>query len=249
MTGAAGGIGRATTERLVAEGASVVATDLTDASLEWTSGAGSIAAVAADITDEDTNVALVSTAVERFGGLNAMVLNAGIVGQQTIEREMMDAFDRMIEVNVRAVALGMRAGLPSLRESGDGAIVVTGSVSGLFGDPTLWSYNASKAAVVNMARSVSLDVAHTGVRVNSICPGPIRTNMTGSVEGTDMGDAMKARVPLQRFGEPHEVAAAISFLASPDASFITGVALPVDGGITCGTGQWNTYAGRKKGFW
>ncbi len=161
----------------------------------------------------------------------------------------------MIEVNVRGVALGCKAAVEAMGADGadgasgsGGSIVITGSVSGLRGDSGLWAYNASKGAVVNLARSVSLDVAHLGIRVNAVCPGPIRTAMTAPMEGRKIEEAMAARLPVGRFGQPDEVAAAISFLASPASSFITGVALPVDGGITAGTGQWSTYGGRQAGF-
>ena len=153
-----------------------------------------------------------------------------------------------LDINVRAVALGIRAALPALEAADGGAIVVTGSVSGLFGDSGLWAYNASKAAVVNLVRSVALDIGHLGIRINAVCPGPVRTAMTANVAGTDMERSMQARLPLQRFGDPAEIANVISFLASTEASFVTGAELPVDGGVTCGTGQWATTGGRRAGF-
>jgi len=150
------------------------------------------------------------------------------------------------------VALGCKAAIAVMTataaDNGGGSIVITGSVSGLHGDSGLFAYNTSKGAVVNLARAVALDVAHLGIRVNSVCPGPTRTAMTASTEGQPIEEAMAARIPLGRFGRPEEVAAAICFLASPDSSFISGVALPVDGGVTAGTGQWSTYGGRKAGY-
>ncbi len=250
VTGAGAGIGRATVELLVAQGAAVVAVDLHDEALAWLADAGpamaDVIAIPGSVTDRATNDAMVAAALEAHGRLDAVALNAGILAQGDIGGGSMDDFDRMMEVNVRAVALGMKAALPAM--GAGSSIVVTGSVSGLRGDSGLFAYNASKGAVVNLARAAALDVAHLGIRVNAVCPGPIRTAMTEATEGRTIGAAMAARVPLGRFGEPAEVAQAIAFLASPAASFISGVALPVDGGLTGGTGQWATHGGRSAGF-
>ncbi len=249
VTGAGSGIGRAAVERLVAEGAEVVAVDLTDDALSWLEATPEVLRVPGSVADEATNAAMVDAAVETHGRLDAVVLNAGVAAQGDIRRGSIEDFDRMIDVNVRAVALGCKAAVDAMSvEEAGGSIVITGSVSGLRGDSGLWAYNASKGAVVNLARSVSLDVAHLGIRVNAVCPGPIRTAMTAAMEGRKIEEAMAARLPVGRFGQPDEVAAVISFLASPASSFITGVALPVDGGITAGTGQWSTYGGRQAGF-
>lgn len=252
VTGAGSGIGRATVKRLIEEGAHVVAVDLSDESLAWTEAHDGVIRIPGSVTEESTNRAMVDAAVEANGRLDAVALNAGVVAQGDIVRGSMDDFDRMMAVNVRAVALGCKAAVAAMTDTAadnlGGSIVVTGSVSGLHGDSGLFAYNASKGAVVNMARAVALDVAHLGIRVNSVCPGPTRTAMTASTEGLPIEDAMAARIPLGRFGRPEEVAAAICFLASPDSSFINGVALPVDGGVTAGTGQWSTYGGRRAGF-
>lgn len=246
VTGAGSGIGRATVDLLVREGAHVVAVDLDDESLRWTETLDDVLRVPGSVTDEATNEAMVDAAMEAHGRLDAVALNAGIVVQGDISRGTMEDFDRVMDVNVRGVALGMRAALHVM--VGGASVVVTGSVSGLRGDSGLWAYNASKAAAVNLARAAALDVAHRNIRVNAVCPGPTRTAMTRATEGRTIGEAMAARVPLGRFGHPEEVAAAISFLASPASSFITGIALPVDGGVTSGTGQWATYGGLQAGY-
>lgn len=245
VTGAGSGIGAATVRLLVDEGAHVVAVDLDDAALAWAEGIRGVLRVPGSVTDPATNEAMIAAAVEAHGRLDAVALNAGILVQGDVVRGSMEDFDRVMDVNVRAVALGIKAAVDAM--AGGGSIVVTGSVSGLRGDSGLFAYNASKGAVVNLARAAALDVAHLGIRVNAVCPGPTKTGMTSATEGQPIAEAMAARVPLGRFGEPEEVAAAISFLASPASSFITGVALPVDGGVTSGTGQWATYGARKSG--
>ncbi|MDG2113297.1 MAG: SDR family oxidoreductase [Actinomycetota bacterium] len=245
VTGAASGIGRAAVERLREDGADVVAVDLTDEGLEWTRTVDRVVAIAGDVTSEDTNEAMVTAAVENFGGLHGVFLNAGVPGFGLIDRAPMAMFDKVMNVNVRAVALGMQAALPALRESDAGAILVTGSTSGIGADPGGWTYNASKAAVINMAKAAALDLAHEGIRVNAVCPGPTKTGMTAAVrDREESSETMRKRVPMARWGEASELAAAVSFLLSPDASFITGVALPVDGGITATTGQFPTYGGK-----
>jgi NAD(P)-dependent dehydrogenase (short-subunit alcohol dehydrogenase family) len=148
----------------------------------------------------------------------------------------MAVFDRAFDVNVRAVALGMRAAAGAMRSGGGGAIVVTASTAGFGGGPGRWPYSASKAAVINLVQSVAIDLALDGIRVNAVCPGPVHTAMTARHRGTDGYERLRRAVPQQRWAEPHEVAAAIAFLASAEASFITGVALPVDGGVSASNG-------------
>jgi|TARA_Y100000994_G_scaffold73022_2_gene59878 meso-butanediol dehydrogenase/(S,S)-butanediol dehydrogenase/diacetyl reductase len=247
VTGAGSGIGKATVARLADDGAKVVAVDLTEGSLEWTDDLDAVISLAGDVTDPALNERMVSLAVESFGRLDGAALNAGILVQGDITRGSMSDFDRVMDVNVRGVALGLKSTVEALAPAG-GSIAITGSVSGLRGDSGLWAYNASKGAVVNLARAAALDLGHLNIRVNAVCPGPIHTGLTEDTDGTEIADAMEARLPLGRFGEPEEVAAAISFLLSSDSSFITGAAIPVDGGITAGTGQWATYEGRKRGY-
>lgn len=251
VTGAAGGIGEAIVRLLHAQGANVIAVDLNDEGLEWAKELPGVLRIPGSVAEEATNAAMVSAAIEAHGRLDAVALNAGILVSGDILKGTMEDFDRVMNINVRSVALGLKASIQAMVDNegpGRGAIVVTGSVSGLGGDAGLFAYDTSKGAVVNLARAAAMDVAHLGIRVNAVCPGPTRTGMTAHTQGRRIEQAMAARLPLNRFGEPREVAEAIAFLASPASSFITGVALPVDGGVTAGTGQWATPGGLAAGF-
>ena len=237
VTGGASGIGRAVAEQILAEGGSVVVVDVDADALGWTDGHALSIPLVGDVTSEKTNRVMIETAASRFGGVHAVVLNAGLAVSGPIEPLDLDEFDRAIAVNLRAVLLGIRASIHALR--GGGAIVVTASVSGLGGDPNMWPYNAAKGGAVNLVRSASLDLAHQGIRVNAVCPGPIRTPMTAGIESLpEIREDLRSRIPLQRWGEPEEVARVITFLASDHASFVTGAIVPVDGGSTANSGQF-----------
>ena len=241
VTGAASGIGRAAVERFVAHDVSVVAVDRAADTLAWTEqheSAGRIHAVVGDVTEQAVNADAVAAAIERFGRLDAAVFNAGVsMGGDLLELPMTE-FDRSIEVNVRAVALGIRAVVPSLRANGAGRIVVTASTSGIAGDPNMWAYNAAKGAVINLVRAAAVDLGPDGITVNAVCPGPTETAMTERLRSLDAYDELRRRIPLQRWGRAEEIAAVIEFLTSPDASFVNGAVVPVDGGITANTGQF-----------
>ena len=239
VTGAASGIGRASTELIIERGGRVVALDVAAAALAGLAPHDRLRTVVGDVTSEAANAAAVALAETTWGRLDVLVLNAGVRGSGPIESVDLEVFDRAIDVNLRAAVLGLRAGLPALRRAGGGAVVITASNTGLNGEASRWPYAAAKAGVLNLMRSVALDVAAAGIRVNAVCPGPTITGMTGPIATDDPTryDALRRNVPQQRWAQPAEIAEAIWFLASPAASFITGVALPVDGGVSANTGQ------------
>ena len=235
VTGAASGIGKASAEEILSEGGRVVASDLPDADFAWAQGINDVVLVTGDVSDPEHNELAVKTAEDKFGRIDGAVLNAGLAGRVDLFDGPIDSFDRVMEVNVRAVILGIRACAKVMRPGS--AMTVTASTSGMRGDPGMWVYNTSKAAVINLVRSTSMDLAARGIRINAVCPGPTETGMTSRFEG-ELYENMRRRIPLQRWGHAQEIAAAHSFLLSPQASFITGAHLPVDGGMSANSGQF-----------
>lgn len=240
VTGAGSGIGRATAELFVERGVAVVASDIDAAALGWCAGP-LVVGCAGDVADAAHHAALVATALDLWGRLDVSILNAGVSGSSPFEADgAIERFERSVAVNVTGVALGIRHAAPAMRASGGGAIVATASTSAFGGDPGRWAYNATKAAVVNLVRAAAIDYAVQGIRVNAVAPGPVLTGMTTRLtERPEVAAAMARRIPLQRWGVPRELAEAMWFLASPAASFITGVTLPVDGGLSAGAGHFD----------
>lgn len=243
ITGGASGIGKATAELFAKEGAKVVIGDLaTSAGAKVAEKMGAVF-FPTDVSKSEDVDALVKTATDKYGRLDVMFNNAGIgIGSPLLGTTAEDYY-RTIRIDLDGVYWGLQAAGKVMVAAGRGAIVNTASVAGLIGSTGLSAYNAAKHGVVGLTRNAALEFAPFGVRVNCICPGVIETPLVmdnfAVVEGArKMLDAMH---PLGRMGQPQEVAKAVLFLASDDASFVTGHALAVDGGMMAGLGAGNAF--------
>mgnify|MGYP005845712987 CR=1 FL=1 len=243
LTGAAGGIGRATARAFLREGARVALVDLgagageaAAAELAEEAGAESVRFVQADVSRADDCARMVEAAEAAFGALHVLFLNAGIsdaADDDAVHTEE-EVFDRTLAVNLKGVFLGCKSGIPALRRAGGGSIIATASFVAVMGAATpQLAYTASKGGVLALARELAVVHAREGIRVNALCPGPLRTELLMKyLDDETKRQRRLVHIPMGRFGEAHEIAEAVVFLASDESSYVTGSTFLVDGGIT-----------------
>jgi meso-butanediol dehydrogenase/(S,S)-butanediol dehydrogenase/diacetyl reductase len=243
ITGGASGIGLAAARRFHAEGANVIVAGRDRRAAERAAqelGSERCLPKEVDVSDYAQVEALMEQAVTCFGSLDVLVNNAGVASHGTAPELALEAWRQVIDIDLGGVFHGCKAAIPLMRRQGGGAIVNVASASGLAGEYGAVAYCAAKAGVVNLTRAVALDHAQEGIRANSVCPGPVKTPLIAGVSEVPALEAhWLACVPMGRFGKPDEIAAVIAFLASEDASFMTGAVVSVDGGLMAQTGQPN----------
>ena len=242
VTGAASGIGRAITSRFLREGERVAAIDLDPGALDaarkesWADAGDRLLPISADVSSVTQSESAVAQARERFGRVDVVVNNAGITGGPTatkLHETSVDDFDRVWGVNGRGVFLMCRAALPHMLAQGFGAIVNIASVAGFVAFPGRAAYSISKGAVVMLTRSIAVDYAAAGIRCNCVCPGMVDTPMTHwRLEQPELRAQVVARIPQGDVGQVDDVASAVWFLAGPEARYLNGSALVVDGGYS-----------------
>ena len=231
-------------QRFYDEGANIALVDLhqkdIDALLQtFDADSKRLIGIKADVS-KDTDVKnYVKETMATFGRIDTLFNNAGIEGSiSSLEDYEEEIFDRVVQVNIKGVWLGMRYCADAMRKSGGGSIINTASAAGLMATPSLIAYGASKHAVIGMTKSASIELAPAGIRVNAMCPGVINTRMMRSIEEQTIPDnpeeyvkAVSEKTPLGRYGEPEEVAGLVAFLASDEATYITGSSYVIDGGL------------------
>jgi NAD(P)-dependent dehydrogenase (short-subunit alcohol dehydrogenase family) len=237
ITGAGSGIGLATARRFVAEGAKVVCADVDEASGQAAAAEVGGHFVAVDVTDDEQVLAMYTSAEETYGSVDIAFNNAGISppDDDSILDTGIEAWDRVQRVNLTSVFLCCKHAIAAMKRGRGGSIINTASFVAVMGSATSQiSYTASKGGVLAMSRELGVQFAREGIRVNALCPGPVNTPLLKELFATDPERAARrlVHVPLGRFAEPEEIAAAVAFLASDDASFITASTFLVDGGIS-----------------
>jgi 3-oxoacyl-[acyl-carrier protein] reductase len=235
ITGASRGIGRATALLFAGEGASVVVADVnTDDGTEVVerieSDGGTASFVSVDVTDSEQVQAMVDHAIELYGGVDILVNNAGITKDATLKKMSEEAFDQVVDVNLKGVFNCTKAALPALTDSEHGRVLNAASVVGLYGNFGQTNYVATKSGVIGMTKTWARELGRDGVTVNAVAPGFIETPMVDTVPDKVL-EQLKGRTPLGRLGTAEDIANAYLFLASEEASFITGAVLSVDGGL------------------
>ena len=241
ITGGAGGIGTAAARLFAEEGASVLIADLSEESLAAAVdeiGSNQVSYCVTDVTNADENDEMIAVAEARYGAVNILLANAGIEGavKPTLEYDE-ETFDHVMAVNVKGVWLGLKSVIPAMLKCGGGSIVITSSVAGLSGGPNVAPYSTSKHAVIGLMRSVAKEYAAMNIRVNTVNPSPVETRMMRSLEegiapgaSATVHDRLVERIPMGRYAEPIDIARVMLFLASDDASWITGSVYAADGG-------------------
>lgn len=240
VTGGGTGIGAATARALAASGVSVIVTGRRAEPLEEVADQIGGVGVVADVTGEDDWSRVIAVADERFGGANILVANAGIEAFGSVETVAPDEWRAVQRTNVDGVFLGIRAVVPSMRRRGGGSVVVVSSVAGLTSGPEYAAYVTSKTAVLGLVRSAAVDLGPDRIRVNAVCPGWTRTEMSEretemiaiqeGIRAEQLWSRLVEPLPLRRAADPEEIAACIEFLTGPGASFVTGAVLVADGG-------------------
>ena len=238
VTGAASGIGEATAKRLASEGAAVLVTDVQDAAgtqvvKDITDSGGRASYLHLDVTSQPEWEAAVAAALEEFGRLDILVNNAGMGDLAAIEDTSLADWNHTIGIDQTGVFLGMKTAAAALAASGHGSVINISSIFGTSGGfGTSPAYHAAKGAFLTMTKNVALHWSDGSVRVNSVHPGFIATPILDQAKGTPMEQAMLDVTPMGRLGQPEEIAAGVAYLASDDASFVTGLELYIDGGYT-----------------
>jgi NAD(P)-dependent dehydrogenase (short-subunit alcohol dehydrogenase family) len=240
VTGAAAGIGRATAELFAREGARLVLADINTDGLSALRDSlgdvtGDVTVVTADVSKQEDVRRMIDVAVERYGRLDIAVANAGIIPLASVVEATLDDWDEVMAIDGRGMFMTCKYAIEQMMTSGGGSIVCLSSISGVAGQPRQSTYGPAKFVASGLTKHLAVEWASRGIRVNAVAPGTINTERVQRLPdepgGTEYLEAVKAAHPMRRLGEPSEVAKAILFLASDEASFITGAILPVDGGF------------------